>query len=179
MCPDATGDIEGMGPPMALVTAVMSLDNVTVFPFSSIAISLKGGKNDPARDGGGIVTCGLIIKSLVTTVAGSIGIRLPIKTGELCGSDPSDGLMAENSGVPNTFTLPGMAVGFAFKCCCNFVDCFECLMFLCFFFSPGNASFDLTLAGLVISLLVDVATVLVKFVDVDGKVNMLGLSMDG
>ena len=181
MCPDATGDIAGIGPPMALVTAVISLGSVTVLPFSSIAISLKGGNSGAAiRDG--IVTCGFIIKSLVvleTSVAGSRGTRLPIKTDELCcgSSIPSDGLTVENGGVPNTVTLPGMAAGFAFKCCCNFVDCFECLIFLCFFFSAGNTSFDLKAGALVISLVVDVTTVLVTFVA--GKANILGLSMDG
>ena len=73
-------------------------------------------------------------------------------TDELCDV-PSDGLMLVNIGdPPNTLTLPGMAAGFAFACCCcNFVECFECLF--------------------------DGAVVLVLFVG--GKANILGLSMDG
>ena len=81
-------------------------------------------------------------------------------------------------GSPNKLTLPGIAAGVAFKCCCNFVDCFECLIFLCFFFSPGNTSFDLRLAGLVVSVLLDVVTT-VPVMFAGGIVNILGLSIDG
>ena len=162
-----------MGSPIAFVTAVMSLDSVTVLPFSSIAISLKGGNSGAAIRDGGKVTCGLIIKSLVdleVSDVASSGIKPPIKTDELCcGSNPpSDNLMVGNDGASSTLMLPGMAAGFAFKCCCDLVDCFECFVFLCFFVSVGGNSLDLKPGGLVTSLAVDTTIVLATLVK--GKV---------
>jgi len=96
---------------MVLVTAVMSLDGNTGFPFSSIAISLNGGR----ERGIGTPTGELAIKLPPRPVDDSKGTRFPISI-ELCGVGPSEGLDTGYTVDPITDTLPGIATGFPFDC---------------------------------------------------------------